>query len=170
MAPPKPDGPFLCWLGGFGGNQIIGICCFVPLGRSNFKDLETAGELIQLYVKSKYRRNGIGLRLVEEMVKEGLQIPGIDQIILGVKEDNLQAIRIYEKAGFFIYESGDRNGELLNPDSLRMIRFVEKKYRKITKRSFISKEVFQLLRSDLFLLPQLFPGLQHESDLKPFPM
>jgi len=110
----------------FDGDQIIGICGFVPFSRSQFPGFEKTGDLLQLYVKPKHRRNGIGRRLVEELVEEGLRIPGIDEIVLEVKKDNHQAIQVYEKAGYLICDTSVRNGGLLDPDSLQMIRFVDK--------------------------------------------
>ena len=112
------DGRFV--MGAFDGDQIIGICGLVPFSRSQFPGFEKAGDLIQLYVKPKYRRNGIGRKLVEELAEEGFRIPGIDKIILEVKKDNHQAIRIYEKAGFLIFDSGVRNGRLNAADSILM--------------------------------------------------
>jgi ribosomal protein S18 acetylase RimI-like enzyme len=93
-------------VGAFDHAKMIGICGFVPFALDEALDLEHAGTIIQMYVKSTYRGQRIGLGLVQMTVREAFKVPGIEQVVLGVKEGNLSAIRVYEQAGFETYLTG----------------------------------------------------------------
>lgn len=108
-------------IGAFDNDHIVGICGFVPLTSSSFPRLENAGSLIQLYVKPHHRGRGIGLRLVENLVEGGFQIPGIDCIVLEVREDNQTAIWIFEQVGFVPYDPTFSTEKQSAHGSLRMI-------------------------------------------------
>jgi ribosomal protein S18 acetylase RimI-like enzyme len=108
-------------LGAFDKDQIVGICGFVYIKNQTNAGLRNVGSLIQLYVKPEYRGMGVGLYLVEYLIEEGFQIPGIEHIVLEVSEDNQPAIRIYEQAGFVPYDAVISLGKQSTPGSLRMI-------------------------------------------------
>ena len=82
-------------MGAFDGDVLIGICGFVPLAQA-----DDAGELIQVYVRAAYGGRKIGLGLVKTAVCQAFTIPYIHRVLLDVKRGNLNAIRVYEQAGF----------------------------------------------------------------------
>ena len=95
------DNRFL--VGAFDKGTLVGICGFVPGVSDDFKGIAQAGTLIQMYVRPAYRGMGVGLRLVEALVKEAFKDPQIKNVVLGVREGNTAAMRVYEKAGFYEY-------------------------------------------------------------------
>jgi ribosomal-protein-alanine N-acetyltransferase len=71
--------------------RLVGYIC----GRS----LPPEAELFKLAVLPEYRRQGIGSRLLDEAEKL-LQEKNVQQCHLELRQSNLAAARLYEKAGF----------------------------------------------------------------------
>jgi len=84
-------------VGAFDGEALIGICGFA---RDNNKKGRHRGIIIQMYVKPAYAGKGTGLKLLQATIDEGFEIPGIEQLVLGVITNNSSANKIYERAGF----------------------------------------------------------------------
>jgi ribosomal protein S18 acetylase RimI-like enzyme len=82
---------------------LIGICGFVPFALDFSQKIENAGTIIQMYVRAAYRGRKIGINLVKAVVDEAFKLPDIRQIVLGVREENTSAIRVYEGAGFLTF-------------------------------------------------------------------
>jgi len=101
-------------IGAFDRNEIIGICGFIPFCLFDYLGLKNAGTIVQMYVRSAYSGRKIGLNLIKATLHEAFKISNIDHVVLGVKEDNLRAIRVYEQAGFQPYPpEPTKNGYLL---------------------------------------------------------
>lgn len=67
--------------------------------------------LSRLIVKKEYRNNGIGQELLKYMIAV-CKKKGYQQITVGVDTDNENALHIYKKFGFEIYETAiDEYGE-----------------------------------------------------------
>ena len=67
--------------------------------------------LSRLIVKKEYRNNGIGQELLKYMIAV-CKKKGYQQITVGVDTDNENALHIYKKFGFEIYETAiDKYGE-----------------------------------------------------------
>jgi RimJ/RimL family protein N-acetyltransferase len=98
-------------VGAFDGQDLVGIFGYVPFAMDESLDAERAGTLIQMYVRPAYRGQKIGLGLTKAVVAEAFQDPELEQIVLGVKEANVRAIRVYEEAGFWTYKSGGCEAE-----------------------------------------------------------
>ena len=92
-------------IGAFDQQVLIGICGFVPFVLDNNPDLGKTGAIIQMYVKPAYSGRKIGLNLVKAVIQEAFKISDLEQIVLGVQEGNVRAIRIYEQAGFLTYKT-----------------------------------------------------------------
>lgn len=111
------DNRFL-W-GAFDGPRLIGICGYIPfvMGDLDTPDLRNTGTIIQMYVQAAYRGQKIGLALVHAVVREVFENTDMAQIILGVMRENARAIRVYEQAGFQVYDNPEAepaaSGELL---------------------------------------------------------
>jgi RimJ/RimL family protein N-acetyltransferase len=90
-------------IGAFHKKELIGICGFVPFTLDTFPDMVNVGTIIQMYVRAAYRGRKIGSNLVKTLVDEAFKIPDIRQIVLGVREENTSAIRVYEGAGFLTF-------------------------------------------------------------------
>ena len=56
-------------------------------------------QIMNIAVLPQYRRQGIGIGIIEELTKKSLE-KGCGQIFLEVAEDNFSAISLYEKCGF----------------------------------------------------------------------
>jgi ribosomal protein S18 acetylase RimI-like enzyme len=63
----------------------------------------------------------IGLMLVKTLIDEAYKIPGMQHIVLGVREGNLPAIRVYEQAGFITYQPDEKVNMLETSGYRRMI-------------------------------------------------
>ena len=53
-------------------------------------------EIIDIFIEENYRRKGIAILLIKEIEKDF----SIENITLEVREDNIPAIKLYEKIGF----------------------------------------------------------------------
>ncbi|PCH96753.1 MAG: GNAT family N-acetyltransferase [Bacteroidetes bacterium] len=87
-------------VGAFDNTQLVGICGFFR--EDNAKRMN-AGEIIQMYVKSKYQSNKVGYWLLQATLDEALRIKEIDNVELGVYASNQSANTLCEKAGFEEY-------------------------------------------------------------------
>jgi len=65
-------------------NEVAG---FVNFGAAHDEEYKNCGEIIALYIISKYKGNGFGRKLVEEAVKE-LKILGFDKMIIACLKGN----------------------------------------------------------------------------------
>lgn len=65
------------------------------------------GHVLTIDVSPKYQRRGIGLKLLQEIEKIFME-KGIRTCHLEVREDNVEALRLYEKTGY------ERIGRLKN--------------------------------------------------------
>ena len=97
--------------GAFDQDALIGICGYVPFTLEDVLGLENGGTIIQMYVRSSYSGRKIGLKLTQAVAAEAFENPNIDRIVLGVREGNMPAIRVYEQAGFERFPAeGGREG------------------------------------------------------------
>jgi RimJ/RimL family protein N-acetyltransferase len=108
-------------VGAFDRGELIGICGFVPGTSEYFEGLKNAGTLIQMYVRSSYSGKKIGLKLTTTLIEEAFKIPGMNHIVLGVREGNAPAIRVYQQAGFQPYNPERYGSEVETPGFQRMI-------------------------------------------------
>jgi ribosomal protein S18 acetylase RimI-like enzyme len=108
-------------MGAYDRPSLIGICGFVPGVNRNFPGLSHAGTVIQMYVKPAYRGRHIGLSLVKALADEAFDLPNIDKLVLGVREENKAAIRVYERAGFQFFESENLGEEIKTLGLVKMI-------------------------------------------------
>ena len=65
-------------------NEVVG---FVNFGASNDKDYQDCGEIIALYIISKYKGNGFGRKLVDSAKKE-LKQQGYNKMIIACIKGN----------------------------------------------------------------------------------
>lgn len=65
-------------------NEVVG---FIKFGASYDEEFQNCGEIIALYIISKYKGNGFGKKLIEEAVKE-LKILGFDKMIIACLKRN----------------------------------------------------------------------------------
>jgi ribosomal protein S18 acetylase RimI-like enzyme len=79
--------------GAFSNNELIGICAIVK----NEMNMVT---LNQMYVQENFQGRNIGLKLVEEVIKEVIIRYDSIEIYLEVAIDNFKAYNLYKKIGF----------------------------------------------------------------------
>ena len=70
-----------------------------PLGFASYRVIEAEAELLNLAVAPDFRRQGIGARLLGEVVRVAVDF-GASDIYLEVREGNNEALGLYEKFGF----------------------------------------------------------------------
>ncbi len=77
--------------------------CKTEYGFSNFKKLGFVkkGHVVSIAVLEEHRRRGLGSVIVEEAIK-GVKERRCDELYLEVRCSNNEAVRLYEKMGFFI--------------------------------------------------------------------
>ena len=108
-------------IGAFDQDELVGIFGFIPFVPESFLSLENAGALIQMYVSSTYRGKKVGFNLTTAVINEAFRIPGIEKLVLGVRQDNLSAIRVYEQAGFQSFHSEMTHKQDPNSGFLQMV-------------------------------------------------
>ena len=99
------DAQFL--IGAYDGDDLIGICVFLPFLLDGNLQLNNVGTIVQMYVKASHRGNKVGLNLINAVIQEVFKHKNLEQIILEVWDENVSAIRIYEQAGFQLYKPED---------------------------------------------------------------
>lgn len=99
--------PYLKVKGYYIDNNIVGVIVY--------EDIYNRFEVDYIVVDSKYRRQGIGKKLLENLINLNP-----DNITLEVREDNIEAINLYKKMGFEIVSK--REKYYGNIDGLLMIR------------------------------------------------
>jgi len=88
-------------LGAFdSSSQLIGVIGFVQEQSIKFKH---KGFVWGMYVRSGYRNQGVGRRLVEQVIEQAKQIEDLEQINLCVVVGNENAKSLYELIGFHVY-------------------------------------------------------------------
>ncbi len=88
-------------VGVFQESKCIGICGFIR--ESKKKQVAHRGKIIQMYVAQEHHGKGIGYQLLKKSIQYIFEIPGMEQIILGVSSHNKSAIALYSKSGFQEY-------------------------------------------------------------------
>lgn len=86
-------------LGAYVKNVLAGVVSFVRDGEDREK-LQHKGLISTMYVSPEYRGHGIAKKLLEDVIKRAMTVPGIEQINLIVVSDNSKAKLLYEKFGF----------------------------------------------------------------------
>lgn len=84
--------------------KLVGyIMCKTEYGFSNFKKLGFVkkGHVVSVAVLEEYRKKGLGSAIVEEAIR-GVKERRCDELYLEVRCSNNDAVRLYEKLGFFI--------------------------------------------------------------------
>ena len=83
-----------------------------------YADIQGDAELLRIAVDKRYRRTGVGNKLMKDMISELVEA-GTDRISLEVRAHNLPAIALYKKYGF--EEIFVRENYYHNPDDDALI-------------------------------------------------
>ena len=91
------------------------------VGYCGYWGIAGEGYIYNVAVKASHMRQGIGQRMLEELIKQAVD-RGIDSLTLEVRQSNEAAIRLYKKLGFI--EAGVRRDFYTKPveDALIMWR------------------------------------------------
>jgi ribosomal protein S18 acetylase RimI-like enzyme len=88
-------------LGAFHSNtEMVGSVCLIPETRQAVRH---KASLAALYVHPDWQQKGIGRQLVTETFRLARERPALTLVRLVVDSDNTVAVRLFEKAGFFVY-------------------------------------------------------------------
>jgi RimJ/RimL family protein N-acetyltransferase len=91
------DSPDHVMFGAFDDKRLIGITGFNRMARQRAMH---RGEVVQVYVDSKYRGQNIGEKLIRRVLDYAFNLEGVEQVQLSVIANNQTAINLYEKIGF----------------------------------------------------------------------
>lgn len=95
----KPeDGKFT--LGAFQADRLVGMVTFV---REFKPKIIHKGNLYAMYVAPEARGQGIGKKLVTELIQRASQLSGLEQINLSVISENAAAKALYASCGFEVF-------------------------------------------------------------------
>src|SRR5215213_7400627 len=83
--------------GAFDHDDLIGITGFTRMIRQRDRH---RGEVVQVYVDSKYRGQNVGEKLSRSVLEHAFALDGIEQVQLSAIAGNENAIKLYEKIGF----------------------------------------------------------------------
>ena len=84
----------------FDAVDCIGICGFLREAKLKTRH---RGHILQMCVLPGYQGRGIGRKLLARTIDKAFTQEGLEQIILGVVQDNASAGRLYEQLGFVEY-------------------------------------------------------------------
>jgi ribosomal protein S18 acetylase RimI-like enzyme len=113
--------------GAFDDKRLIGITGFNRMARQRAMH---RGEVVQVYVDSKYRGQNIGEKLIRRVLEYAFALDGIEQVQLSVIAGNQTAIKLYEKIGFKTFG-------------------VQPRYFKVGE-TYMDQQFMQLFKSDYF--------------------
>jgi RimJ/RimL family protein N-acetyltransferase len=86
--------------GAFIDEELTGICGFQREQRERTRH---RGELVQLYVRPRAARQGIGTKLIAAVLKHAFDDLRMMQVVLSVAANNDAAVKAYHRAGFREY-------------------------------------------------------------------
>jgi ribosomal protein S18 acetylase RimI-like enzyme len=92
---PDPENKFV--IGAFVDGQLVGSVGLVR--ETNIKERHKA-RLWGVYVKANVRGQGLGRRLLTELLHRAARIEGVEQIVLAVAAPQAAAIALYRSLGF----------------------------------------------------------------------
>jgi ribosomal protein S18 acetylase RimI-like enzyme len=87
-------------LGAFVGGALAGMCGFVR--EQNLKERHK-GWIWGVYVKSEFRRRGIGKKMLSELLHLAGEKEGLEQVTLSVGTGQAAARRLYSSLGFVTF-------------------------------------------------------------------
>ncbi|NLN55477.1 MAG: ribosomal protein S18-alanine N-acetyltransferase [Clostridiales bacterium] len=103
------NNPHAIYLAAFLDGKMAGICgCYAGVGEC---------QITNVAVEEKHRRKNIALLLIKRLLEEAKK-RNCEKAFLEVAENNLPAIRLYEKLGFRV--TGRRKGYYRDSDALLM--------------------------------------------------
>ena len=115
-----------CVLGAWWDADLVGM---VGLQREELRKLAHKAFIWGMYVAPGARRRGVGRQLIDHALLRAASMNGVRQVNLGVNAANVEAIALYEAAGFtsfgleraFMLVGGELH------DELHMVRNIEAK-------------------------------------------
>ncbi len=84
-------------VGAWLGDELVGLCGWYRQERSKVRHRV---EVWGLYVTPEARGRGASRKLLEEVLRRVVRVPGVTHVQLGVSAGNAPARRLYEKLGF----------------------------------------------------------------------
>jgi len=89
-------------------DEVVGWAALTPVsGRCVYAGVAE----VSVYVSGKARGNGIGKRLLQQLIHES-EVNGIWTMQAGIFPENIASIKIHEKAGFRILGTRERIGQM----------------------------------------------------------
>ncbi|AIQ61614.1 GNAT family N-acetyltransferase [Paenibacillus borealis] len=82
------------------GEKLVGIVTFF---RESRPKIDHKANIYSVYVDSDVRKQGVGRRLMVELIARARLLPGLEILNLTVTSNNLSAKGLYESLGFICY-------------------------------------------------------------------
>ncbi len=99
LLPKMVDGTFEAYHIRFLGKNISQAYIFYDLDNKNLADGNSICYVCNIFVIGKFRRMGLCTRCMQTL-KSVAKEKGFSKMVLGVMEDNINAIKLYKKLGF----------------------------------------------------------------------
>lgn len=96
LARLQPDGAEIVW-GAFVAAALAG---FAGLARERRAKNRHKAVVFGMYVAPEHTGAGVGAALLARVVDEARRMPGLEQLVLTVTDNNARALRLYERQGF----------------------------------------------------------------------
>jgi len=84
-------------IGAFANGRLVGMAGFM---RERGTKLHHKGRIWGVYVTSEYRTQGVGRRILEEILQRCASMSGLTQVLLSVTMSQTAAARLYKSLGF----------------------------------------------------------------------
>jgi ribosomal protein S18 acetylase RimI-like enzyme len=94
------DAPHDFFIGAFDGPTLAGMVGLKGAYRP--KECHTA-TVVGMMVDASYRRQGVGERLMRDLLVHVKTLPALEQLVLTVTEGNASAQNLYARCGFVVY-------------------------------------------------------------------
>lgn len=84
-------------------NKVVGYCMYYLKPKISFEGFKKQSVIYSIATDRNFRGKGFAKRLLKESIEE-MKLNRISSILLYVSENNVPALKLYEKAGFVIIE------------------------------------------------------------------
>lgn len=105
----SPEGGFTMGIfaGGAGGTtaELVGIATFV---RGSKRKERHKGHIVAVFLAAEARGQGLGQALLGAVIARASDNAGVEQILLGVSDSQVAAMRLYRRLGFEMYGTEPR--------------------------------------------------------------
>jgi len=93
-------------VGVFHETDLIGIGGFYRFNQLKHKH---KGTIWSVFVHPNLQENGIGRKLMLDILKRAFEINGLERILIGAESTNMPAVKLYRSLGFKVYGTEEKS-------------------------------------------------------------